>query len=515
MNFHALLVFLACLGVYHLNGDFLPGNDATPNVYLPVSILNEGNPTFTPREVPFMFDWKLETERGEVLVPVRRWDEDPRIEQLYENGTLTVARAPYYLVPTKRTGEYVGQYGPGAGLCALPVFAALHAAGGNLADHPRTLWYAAKFVASVFAAGSAVCVFLIALRFVGRRPALVITLAYALGTNVWSVSSQTLWQHAPNEFFLALGVWYLVRVGEGRRMAAYCALSLAAAVVCRPTSAVVVAVVGAYLLIAHRTRLVPFALAGLPIGLALAAYNAFYLGSPIDFGQAERGKAIAEYKTGSPEVWRWSALPGNAAGHLASPSRGLLLFSPFLVFSMWGAGRAWRDRSYAVLRPLTVAIVLVLLITFVWFDWWGGWSFGPRLLVDTMPFFCLLLIPVIGSILERRARRALFLVMVGWSVFVQVLGAFAYDLQGWNALRAYEVRLPGEPKPRIVADVDQARQLAAQRGGSVVREIHRDIDQPQHHHRLWSLVDNEIMYYATHFGESRRAKHALMDSWSR
>jgi len=511
----AALVFVGLLAVYLINGDFLPGDDATPNVYLPVSILNEGNLTCTPAEMPFMFHWALETPAGRRPIPqFRRWDEDPRLTRLYADGTLKVAGAQYYLVPTRRAGEYVGQYGPGAGLTALPVFAALHVLGGNLADQPQTLWYAAKFVAAILTAASGAFVFLTAARFVPRRQALLIAAAYGLGTSVWSIASQTLWQHGPNVFFLALGTCGLVRIEDGRKFAALCGAAFAAAMACRPTSAFYVVAVGAYLLIAHRRALGPYLVAGLPIIVALAAYNACFLGSPVDFGQAERGAAIAQYKTGSAEVWRWSAMPGHAAGQLFSPSRGLLVYSPFVVFAVWGAWRAWRDGSYAVLRPLTAGVVLTMLVSFAWFDWWGGWSYGPRLLVDTMPMLALFLVPVMERVVRSRAALAVFVVLVGWSVYGQVLGAFAYDLQGWNAPKMFEVRVPGEDEPRRVADETEARRLAQADGVERIRVVHEDVDRPEFRHRLWSITDSPIVYYTAHFVQARKAKHEMMNAWT-
>jgi len=509
------LVFAALLAVYHLNGDFLPGNDATPNVYLPVSLLNEGNLTFSPPEAPFMFHWALQTPRGWARIPfIRSFDEDPRMPQLYANGTLIAERPQYYLLPTRQPGEFVGQYGPGAGLTALPVFAVLHVVSGNLMNQPRLLWFAAKFVAAAAVAGSAVFLYLLAMRFVPRRQALLITALYGLGTCVWSLGSQTLWQHGPNLLFLAMGTYYLIRAGERRRYAALCAVAYAAAVVCRPTSALYILAAGGYLVIVHRKTLWTFVLAGLPIGIAFAAFNSYFLGSPLDFGQAERGKAIAQYKTGSDEVWRWSSLPGNAAGQLVSPSRGLLVFSPFVVFSAWGAWRVWRDRTYVALRPVTVALVLTFLVTFAWFDWWGGWSFGPRLLVDTMPLLAALLMPVVGWIFQSRRRLTVFLVLGLWSVFAQVVGAFAYDLEGWNALKTYEILVEGEREPRLILDGEEARRLT-DGGAKLNRVIAKDVDRPEYRHRLWSIADNPIVYYTTHFRQARQAKREMMRAWIR
>ena len=171
---------------------------------------------------------------------------------------------------------------------------------------------------------------------------------------------------------------------------------------------------------------------GPPVAVALGAYNAYYLGSPLAFGQTEAAKIVALQKTGSSDVWQTPLWLG-AAGQFLSPSRGLLVFSPFLIAAFGGGYLAWRRPQFADLRPLTIAIVLMLPIEFAHFDWWGGWSYGYRHVVDPAALLTLLLIPVIPWLYAERSRLAVYLVLLAWSIFVQFLGAFAYDLAGWNA----------------------------------------------------------------------------------
>ncbi|MCJ7543588.1 MAG: hypothetical protein MUP47_03315, partial [Phycisphaerae bacterium] len=266
-------IFLVLLGVYNVNGQFLYGNDAKPNVYLPASLLSGGGMTFTAREYPFMFYWAYLTPQGPVTHQFNAWDEpldDQPVtyRQLFDAGLLKLIQPKYYLVPSVHKTPQgdpvcVNTFGPGAGMTALPVFALLHlAVGGDLRSHPVALWYGGKFVGSLLVAGSAAFVFLTARTFTKSAPAVLIALAYGLGTGVWSTSSQTLWQHGPNEFFLAMGAYFLTRAEASWKHAAACGLALAAAVACRPTSVVVALAVGAYLLVrlvtARRKALLPY-----------------------------------------------------------------------------------------------------------------------------------------------------------------------------------------------------------------------------------------------------------------
>ena len=91
----ASILFLVLLSVYHVNGDFLVGYDQVGNVYLPLSLLREGNPSFTPTELPSAFDWELVTAEGRRTITVRNWNAEglgSRYAQLRRAGALTPGR---------------------------------------------------------------------------------------------------------------------------------------------------------------------------------------------------------------------------------------------------------------------------------------------------------------------------------------------------------------------------------------------------------------------------------------
>jgi hypothetical protein len=530
-------IFAVLLAVYNLNGQFLYGNDAKPNVYLPAALLSGGAMSFTPSEYPFMFHWVYRGERAWESTTFDRWDRlvpgNPfTYRQLLEAGLLKLYEPKYYLVPSVRAPVdgnpiFVNTFGPGAGLTALPVFAVLHlVVEGDLREHPAAMWYGAKVASSLLVAGSAAFVFLTARAFVATAPAALIALAYGLGTGAWSTSSQTLWQHGPNEFFLALGAYFLVRSERGWKHAAACGGALSAAVACRPTSVVVAAAVGVYLFArplaarlpwaamwrTWRKTLLPYVLAALPIAVLLASYNAYYLGSPWEFGQAKTGHEVALSKTGSRDLWQTPLLTG-AAGLMVSPSRGLLVFSPFMVFALAGLVVLWTRRRYAVLWPLAASMAVLLVIAFKWFDWWGGWCYGPRPIVDTMPFFALMLIPVIGWICRHKAALVVFLALAAWSAGVQALGVLTYDMFGWNKRAIAEVYVAGQSRPLIATNKRELEDLGRRYTILRVNEVGQDIDDPPNRHRLWSLSDNQILFYLENFDEARRVKAQYVDIW--
>lgn len=472
------MLFVCILGLYVANGDILIGNDSKPNTFLAAKLLERGELTFTPEREPFMFHWVVRTTEGERAISIAQWNQDIgsyRAAQLRQNGRLRMDMPKYFLVRAVEPGHYVSFYGPGSAVAALPVYAIATAMRGSLSESHSTLWYVAKWTAALYTAGSVLLVFVTACSFLTKRQALILGIVYGAGTCIWSTSSQALWQHAPNEFFIALGFYFLHRVGETPRFGAYCGFALACAVFCRPTSAVVVLAVGLHLLLSNRRACWRFAAAGMPIALLLGAYNWSYLGSPFTFGQSLQGD-FAQGFTGSADLWQTPLFTG-LTGVLFSPSRGLFVYSPVLVFSVWGAWRCVRDPQYAFLRPAAIATAVTVVLISKYYAWWGGWSYGYRLLVDTAPLLSLLLIPVFADTLNKAALRHVAALALAWSIYVQVIGAFAYNVYGWNAL--------GE----------------------------RDIDLPIHRERLWSVADSQIVYYSRNFKQARANKQKTIRVW--
>ena len=492
-------IVVGLLLIYHANGDFLPGRDSVTNAWLPVAMLNDGQLAFRPSRMPYLFDWQLADTKENLRFA--RWDQvlapstpvtsttggEPQVGRsmadLYRARKLVLRGPGYYLFPSRlvdgRTGEqlYANTFGPGAGLTALPVFASVQLMARDLRAHPKLVWYAAKFTASLLVALSAGLLYLTMLRFTPPRIALLAALAYGLGTCVWSTSSQALWQHGPSEFWLSLALFFLVRDSIAPLSAAAGGTALAMAVACRPTNAVVLAIMALWLAVRDRRALVALLVGALPLGISLAAYNAIYLGSPFTFGQTEIAEKLALHKCGAPGVWQTPLWLG-AAGLLVSPGRGLLTYSPWLLLALGGAVIAWREPRYALLRPLPFAALAMLAVHAKFYDWWGGWAFGYRPIVDATVLLAPLAATALAALTSEQvstARRRLawsaFALLVAWSIGVQTLGALAYDLAGWN--------------------------------GRVVDGVPQDIDRPEYRHRIWSWRDNPIWFYATHFSASR------------
>ena len=522
----AAIVFVVLLGAYSANGDFLYMGDADSNSYVPVSVLTDGDVAFAPSEMPFMFLW---LEGGyRVRIP----ELAAKIEQLgFDNlrdpiltGALKV-KPLYYIIPSTRTtsdGEplFVSTFGPGAGLSALPLYA-LASLQTDLRYDASAVNWVAKYHAALVVAASGVLIFLTAAHFVPLGAALALALAYGLGTCVWTLSSQTLWQHGPSEFFLALATYFfLTRKDPSGALLA--GLAIAAATACRPTNGAVAIAFGLGILLRTPRRVPAYVIGGTLIAIPVFLYNHHYLGSFLNFGQTEAGDGLALEKTGVANMWQGSLWEG-LIGLMFSPSRGLLVFSPWMIASFVGAVLAFRREAYRDLIAVVASVACLFAIAFRWYDWWGGHGYGYRPIIDTVPLLAVLAIPTMTVLSRRLVLGAGWGLLVAWSIFVQAIGAFAYNVYGWNARLGVEVsaRLSSKAAlapPAYFLDVDEAYEhahaIADEHNIDVqLRSVRMNIDEPQFRDRLWSFSDNQIRYYIENFTAARQRKHDIMHNW--
>jgi hypothetical protein len=225
---------------------------------------------------------------------------------------------------------------------------------------------------------------------------------------------------------------------------------------------------------AHRRRSMLVVLGALPLALLLAAYNQTLFGAPWTSAQMLVDPRLI-HRIGA-DAWG-TPLAVGSAGLLLSPARGLFVYSPVLLWALAGVVLA-RDDERVRMWVLAAAVLGTWLIAFKWYDWWGGWCFAYRPLVDTLPLLVLCMLPALDRLRVRSLQALVFAALLGFSIAVQGLGAFAYDPIGWN-----------------------------DRDG-------RDVNKPAHRSRLWAWGESPLLYYALHFRESRARRLELAQRWA-
>ena len=302
----------------------------------------------------------------------------------------------------------------------------------NLSGETKIESLLAAFLMAVLAA----IFFYMARLLLPVRYSLLVTLGGALGTQIWSTASRAMFTDTWAVLLLTIVVFSLLayEAKKTRLHPVLLASLLAWSYLVYPSYAVHVAAISIYLLfIFNRRQLIAYVLTGLGWAGGLVVYSWHNFGQllPNYFrpGRLLFGKF-------------WTALPGN----LISPSRGLLIFVPAIVFVAYLLIRFRRQLPHKRLVVLSLAAVISQLIVISGFDhWWGGHSYGPRLMTASVPWLVLLSILGVKAMLQTREQGkvlsprwkvelALGALLLALSIFFHGRGALSPATSIWNSL---------------------------------------------------------------------------------
>jgi len=133
---------------------------------------------------------------------------------------------------------------------------------------------------------------------------------------------------------------------------------------------------------------------------------------------------------------RLSVLPYGLYANFLSPSRGILIFVPCILFSFWGAYLGLkhdRNKYFA----LVAYMILVITLVSMWPMWWAGWSYGPRTSVLITPVILILLVPVLERLMSIKSLQSklllgIMLLMFAWQALLQYRGLAVPAVMAWN-----------------------------------------------------------------------------------
>ncbi len=282
-------------------------------------------------------------------------------------------------------------------------------------------------VASMLIALTTGLFYLLAREWLPWRMAALLALLFAFATPAWSTGSRSLWMHGYSMLLLTLG-FLLLRAGRGGGKWPWIAAGavLSFAIFTRPTNLVPLAAAGLWILWRQRLQVGWFALGSVPVfGLFGAIHLALFHAVIPAYSRVQRtDEAGLSFGRHVPE-----ALLAN----LVSPSRGLLVYLPLVLFSAAGLWIWWRGRKERDWALLLAAIFVghYLLISF-YEDWFGGHGYGPRYFADIAP---LLMLPLAAWLGKARARiwTAAFAACAAVSVFTASQGAWCGACMRWDS----------------------------------------------------------------------------------
>jgi len=289
---------------------------------------------------------------------------------------------------------------------------------------------AQEIIAAFYVALTAVLIYLIALLTLDKKRSLLVAFIFAFCTSAWSTATRALWQHGPSMLMLSLALYILLLARKRPAIAQFASLPLAFSFVIRPLNAFSIFLFSLFVFFYYRKYFIKYLLWSTVIAVPFFIMN-----------YATFGSFLPDYyhKYGAFVPLTLERL----LGPLVSPGRGLFVYSPIFLFSFIGI--YLKLKGFQIRNPENVLdLILVMIIVIhcftisIWMMWWGGYSTGPRMLSDILPYLVYFLIPVVGY-LGSHARgfhpmRLGFAALLLFSFLMTIHTATSDAVYTWNSV---------------------------------------------------------------------------------
>ncbi|MDD4924765.1 MAG: hypothetical protein PHF74_08085 [Dehalococcoidales bacterium] len=252
---------------------------------------------------------------------------------------------------------------------------------------------AEKFVAGILVAAAAVFIYLISRLYLARRYALLIVFIFAFCTPAWSTASRALWQHGPSMLMLSITLYLMLVARKNPRLIQYTSIPLAFSYVIRPTNSIPVVLFTIFVLIRYRQYFLKYILWAMPIAIPFVCFNCMVSHSLLPEYYLPQNTLYYNYTPMTLEYYE------AMAGKLISPNRGLFVFSPILLFSIYGIALKIKRKQILLLDYFLIGVIFLhwlIISTIPMF----GHQYGPRLFTDMIPYFVYFLIPTVVEFLR-------------------------------------------------------------------------------------------------------------------
>jgi len=398
-------IFCLVYLVYNINGRTMGAGDTIPASLLPFSILENHN---------LYLDQFYNYFESNSLLPFFAKEIDGHLLSVYPIVT-PILITPLYVLPflfLKSAHIPIDMLNPGFVLIVSIM---------------------EKLAVSLIASLSVIFVFLSVKELINKRTAIIVALIFAFATNTWATSSQAFWQHGLIELLLAVSI-YLILMNE-KHASDKIIISLGIIsglfIFNRSADSILLIPMILYILALRDQRIIYYfgamALAGTPF----LFYNLHYFGN-----------LFGGYNVMATQIHFNSEAIIGFVGLLVSPSRGIFIYTPIMLFSIVGYFKIFKLSNNSVKNFLFASGFSVLgqiLLYGAFICWWAGWSYGPRFLTGMLPLLAMFLglyIKDISFDIKNRKKLLIvgvFSVLLIWSIFAQIVGVFYFPNGNWDA----------------------------------------------------------------------------------
>ena len=383
---------------------------------------------------------------------------------LWSDHSFIVGKVGSFTVNSVDLFQYKGNYfmanAPGVAFLTLPgAIAAFILNAGHFTVFGKALLFTEVPIA-IANSFAAYFIFKIGNYYFQKDVSAFLALCYAFSTISWPFATY-LFQSDVSALFDLLAAFLVIKIdrsnslnsSSGKVGSFVFALITGLAVTCGTftdyVNGILVPIIGIYLFFAlrkSRKKIIAKNLTGFLTGSLVVSSILFGLYNYLSFGRV--------FVSSEQLYLHSSSILGNFTFpvdmgmilNLFTPMRGLFFFSPILILGVWGLWKMMRDSTTDRESFLFLSIFLGIIGLYsAWYAPDGGLSFGPRLIISSIPF---LLIPAGFIISNARGRFSYAFVYLLYAAGVCIngsaafTGALAPPTKSWLVSPFFSLTLP-------------------------------------------------------------------------
>lgn len=280
--------------------------------------------------------------------------------------------------------------------------------------HFEKLYASALVILSLFFLYKLFCYYL------SKKQSAFLMVVMGLCTPLFTTGSRALWQHSGSVLILSLSLFILLySIKKKPRFIPLLGFLLCFSYMIRPTNIIPFALLSCFVWFKFPNQRWKFVIS------IIFTMSLFVFLNILIFNDI-----LPPYYRSNRLSFDWELFKTAFIGNIFSPNRGLIIWSPFLLFSILIIFVLNKDRSLFVLTQLIIFLHIIAISTFP--HWWGGHSVGPRFMTDVMPFFAIIICVVYKRYSSNNLFLGFFLLLVTVSLIVQSSAVFSKNTQLWN-----------------------------------------------------------------------------------